>query len=133
MHWGHAVSKDLLHWEEKPIALYPDRLGPMFSGSAVVDWKNTSGLGKGGKPPLVLFYTAAGNPSVQCLAYSNDEGKSWTKYAKNPIVKNIAPGDRDPKVIWHEPSKRWVMVLYVGLPGKGGRQPHHPLLHLDRT
>jgi fructan beta-fructosidase len=120
MHWGHAVSKDLLHWQEKPIALYPDRLGPMFSGSAVVDWKNTSGLGKGGKPPIVLFYTAAGNPSVQCLAYSDDEGKSWTKYPGNPIVKNIAPGDRDPKVIWHEPSKRWVMVLYVGLPVKGG-------------
>jgi fructan beta-fructosidase len=120
MHWGHAVSKDLLRWEEKPIALYPDRLGPMFSGSAVVDWKNSSGLGEDGKPPLVLFYTAAGNPSVQCLAYSNDKGKSWTKYARNPIIKNIAPEDRDPKVIWHEPSKRWVMVLYVGLPRKGG-------------
>ena len=119
MHWGHAVSTDLVRWEERPIVLYPDRLGPMFSGSAVVDWKNTSGLGKGSEPPIVLFYTAAGDPSVQCLAHSNDKGKTWTKYAGNPVVKNIAPGDRDPKVIWHAPSKRWVMVLYVGLPGKG--------------
>ncbi len=119
MHWAHAVSKDLVRWEERPIALYPDRLGPMFSGSAVVDWKNSSGLGKGDEPPIVVFYTAAGTPSVQCMAYSNDKGKTWTKYADNPIVKNIAPEDRDPKVIWHAPSKRWVMVLYVGVPKKG--------------
>ena len=120
MHWGHAVSKDLLRWEERPVALYPDRLGPMFSGSAVVDRKNSSGLGKGTEPSIVLFYTAAGNPSVQCMAHSNDQGKTFTKYAGNPIVKNIAPGDRDPKVIWHAPSKRWVMVLYVGVPKKVG-------------
>ena len=63
-----------------PIALYPDKMGPMFSGSAVVDWKNTSGLGKGGKPPLVLAYTAFGPPAVQCLASSNDKGRTWTKY-----------------------------------------------------
>jgi fructan beta-fructosidase len=100
-------------------------MGPMFSGSAVVDWKNTSGLGKDGKPPLVLAYTAFGPPAVQCLAYSNDGGRTWAKYAGNPVVKNIAPGDRDPKVIWHGPTNRWVMVLYVGLPPKGGKGVGH--------
>lgn len=118
MHWGHAVGGDLVHWRETGEALYPDRFGPMFSGSAVVDWHNTSGLGREGKPPLVLFYTAAGSPTVQCLAYSNDGGQSFTKYEGNPIVEQITPGNRDPKVIWHEASRRWVMTLYVELPEK---------------
>jgi sucrose-6-phosphate hydrolase SacC (GH32 family) len=131
MHWGHAVSTDLMHWKELDIALYPDALGPMFSGSAVVDWKNTSGLGSEGKPPLVLIYTAAGSPSVQCLAYSTD-GRQFTKLPENPIVKHISGGNRDPKVIWHEPTHQWVMALYVDFPEpvkggakKGGRQTIH--------
>ncbi len=118
MHWGHAVAKDMLHWKELGIALYPDKLGPMFSGSAVVDWKNSTGFGANDKPPLVLIYTAAGDPAVQCLAYSNDKGRTWTKYSGNPILKNISEGNRDPKVFWHEPTKRWVMALYVGEPSK---------------
>lgn len=113
-HWGHAVSTDLVHWKELGVALYPDQWGPMWSGSGVVDWKNTSGFGEGGKPPMVLAYTAAG-AFVQCLAYSND-GRTFTKYEKNPVVEHISDGNRDPKVIWYEPTQHWVMCLYVGFP-----------------
>lgn len=116
MHWGHAVSKDLVRWVDLGDVLAPDEFGPMFSGSALVDWKNTSGLGTTEHPPLVLIYTAAGK-SVQCLASSTD-GRTFTKYSGNPAVKTITGGNRDPKVMWHEPTKRWVMVLYVGISKK---------------
>ncbi len=85
----------------------------MFSGSAVVDWKNTSGFGENGQPPIVLIYTVAGDQFAQCLAYSSDGGRTFAKYAGNPVVKQITGGNRDPKVFWHEPTAQWVMVLWV--------------------
>ena len=111
-HWGHAVSRDLVRWQELPIALYADESGMMFSGSGVVDWKNTAGFQNGSEPPLVLIYTATGPPRSQCLAYSNDRGRTWTKYSGNPVLPEVAFNNRDPKVFWHEPTRRWVMVLH---------------------
>lgn len=117
MHWGHATSHDLIHWQEHPVALFPDEMGTMFSGSAVVDWKNSSGLSQKDSQAMLLFYTAAGREFVQGLAYSSD-GRHFAKYPENPIIRQIEKGDRDPKVIWHEPTKKWVMVLYLEIPGK---------------
>lgn len=116
MHWGHAVSRDLIHWTELQEALYPDEHGTMFSGSAVIDYKNTSGFGKEGVPPMVAIYTAASSDrQVQCIAYSLDKGRTWTKYAENPVIdskdKWNSVDTRDPKVFWFEPIKKWVMAL----------------------
>lgn len=121
MHWGHAVSKDLIHWKELPIALYPDSLGYIFSGSAVVDSNNTSGFGKKGKIPMVAIFThhdpkgeKAGkdNYQNQSIAYSLDEGSTWTKYKGNPVLKNPGIKDfRDPKVMWYAKEKKWIMTL----------------------
>lgn len=121
MHWGHATSKDLFHWQHQPIALYPDSLGYIFSGSAVVDYKNTSGFAKNGKIPLVAIFThhdpkgekeGKNNFQNQSLAYSLDEGKTWTKYSGNPVLKNPGIKDfRDPKVGWNEVANKWIMTL----------------------
>ena len=121
MHWGHATSKDLIHWQQQPIALYPDSLGYIFSGSAVVDKNNTSGFGKNGRIPLVAIYTnhdpkgeKAGTKTFQnqSIAYSLDNGKTWIKYSKNPVLKNPGVTDfRDPKVMWYGPGKKWIMTL----------------------
>jgi sucrose-6-phosphate hydrolase SacC (GH32 family) len=112
-HWCHAISKDLVHWKHMPIAVYPDANGACWSGSGVVDWRNTAGFRTGKEPPLVLVYTSAGRTFGQSLAYSNDRGRTWTRYKGNTVLGQIAGGNRDPQVFWHEPTKKWVMVLYV--------------------
>lgn len=124
MHWGHAVSKDLVHWQHLPIALYPDSLGLIFSGSVVVDKNNTSGLQKANEKPLVALFTyhdlkkeKAGIETdfqYQGMAYSLDKGRTWKKYEHNPVIKNNGVKDfRDPKVFWYEKTKHWVMALAV--------------------
>lgn len=113
MTWGHAVSSDLLHWRQLDDALKPDRLGTIFSGSAVVDWGNTAGFQAGDEKALVCIFTSAGKPFTQSIAYSTDRGRSWRKYDKNPVLDHVAGENRDPKVIWHAPSKRWIMALYL--------------------
>lgn len=128
MTWGHAVSKDLVHWRQLDNALSPDELGTMFSGSAVVaefaqsDISIATGPGsdRSARSALVCFYTAAGGtndaskgrPFTQCLAYSHD-GRTFSKYPGNPVIPHIEAENRDPKVIWHGPTKRWVMALYL--------------------
>lgn len=121
MHWGGAVSDDLIHWEEIGDVLFPDKDGTMFSGCAIIDKKNLTGLQRGNEPAILYFYTSAGNtsetskgkPFTQCLAYSNDGGKTLIKYDKNPIIENLAYENRDPKVIYYSPLDIYIMVLYL--------------------
>ncbi len=112
MSWGHAVSTDLTNWKHLPLAI-PEEDGVMaFSGCCVVDHRNTAGFGSGDIPPMVAVYTGHGHgKQVQNLAYSNDNGRTWTKYANNPVL-DIGKSDfRDPKVFWHAPTNRWLMVV----------------------
>lgn len=111
MSWGHATSKDLIHWEEQPVALTRDDLGDIFSGSAVVDKDNTAGFGAGA---MVALYTSAGSAQQQSLAYSTDGGKNFTRYSGNPVIRNNDDNLRDPKVFWHEESGKWIMSLAKG-------------------
>ena len=123
MHWGHATSRDMITWKHEPIALYPDSLGTIFSGSAVVDVNNTSGLAPKGKIPLVAIFTYHNQAMAdkgrndfqsQGIAYSIDNGATWQKYTSNPVLKNPGIRDfRDPKVMWHAPTRRWIMTLAV--------------------
>lgn len=121
MHWGHAISEDLVHWEQQSVALKPDHNGCIFSGSAVVDRNDTTGFFSGGSG-LVAIFTHDDKDSVtggvrqrQSLAYSLDKGRSWTKYAGNPVLEDARFTDfRDPKVFWLESAGRWVMVLAAG-------------------
>ena len=143
MHWGHAVSRDLIHWEHLDPAIARDLVGHIFSGSSVVDKKNTAGFGK---DAIIAIYTnnSVNHDEVQCIAYSNDNGRTFTKYEGNPV---LTPFDglkdfRDPKVFWYEKDKCWFMIVsadketrfyksknlkkwdYVSAFGKGlGQQP----------
>ncbi|WP_440998506.1 glycoside hydrolase family 32 protein [Fodinibius sp. SL11] len=116
MSWGHAVSTDLMHWEELDVALQEEDGIMIFSGSAVVDKQNTSGLGAEENPPMVAIYTghhdSEENPKQdQRIAYSTDNGRSWTKYEGNPVIDEEMENFRDPKVIWHEETEKWIMVV----------------------
>ena len=121
MHWGHAVSADLIHWQHLPIALFPDSSGWIFSGSAVIDKDNTAGFGKNAMVAVFTYHSDARwkkgfkNTENQALAYSNDEGKTWIKYKGNPVLQNAGEQDfRDPKVFWNDEIKRWNLVLAAG-------------------
>jgi fructan beta-fructosidase len=124
MHWGHAVSRDLLHWKQQGIALYPDSTGYIFSGSVIVDSNNTSGFGGKDKIPMVAIFTqhdpagekaATGFFQNQSIAYSLDNGNHWQKYKGNPVLKSPGLRDfRDPKVSWYAEQKKWIMVLAAG-------------------
>jgi fructan beta-fructosidase len=123
-HWAHLVSTDLVHWRELPIALYPDHLGSMHSGSAVVDAENTAGFQTGGEKVIVAAFTGSkglgGSKKIQVqgIAYSNDRGRTFIKYEGNPVIGSErgevmqTDNNRDPKVFWHEPTGRWVMALF---------------------
>lgn len=116
MHWGHSTSTDLMHWNFEGCAIVPDAWGAIFSGSCVVDHNNTAGFGKGA---VVAFYTSAkatpwGDIQMQSMAYSLDNGKTFTKYEGNPILTSSEKDFRDPKVFWYAPGKHWVMILAVG-------------------
>jgi sucrose-6-phosphate hydrolase SacC (GH32 family) len=123
MTWGHAVSKDLLHWEELGDAIHLDEYGTIFSGSGVVDWNNTTGFQTGDEAPLITIFTysgdcdagpwSAGQPFTQAIAYSNDRGRSWTKYEGNPVQGRVKGNNRDPKVIWWEETQEWVIILWL--------------------
>jgi fructan beta-fructosidase len=109
MHWGHAVSTDLVHWQTLPIALYPDANGTIFSGSVVVDHHNTAGFGENALVAVYSYHT-----QTQGVAYSTDSGRTWTKYEGNPVIPAQGPDFRDPKVFWHEVSQRWVAPIAAG-------------------
>lgn len=111
MHWGHAISKDLVSWEHQPVAISPDALGTIFSGSCVVDTDNTAGFGAGA---IIAFYTSASDRQVQSMAYSLDNGRTFKKYDRNPILTSTDRDFRDPKVFWHADTKKWIMILAVG-------------------
>lgn len=121
MHWGHAVSRDLVHWQELGISLWPDTLGLVFSGTTVIDHDNVLRQQSGDIPTAVSFFTSAGGyahmsngkPSTQSMAYSTDGGRHWTKYAGNPVLNEVESYNRDPHVFWDDAHHQWVMVVFL--------------------
>ena len=117
MHWAHSTSTDLVHWQQQPVALAPDAWGTMFSGSCVVDHNNTAGFGK---DAIISMYTSSrptpfgGDVQAQCIAYSNDGGKTFTKYVGNPVITDEKKDFRDPHVFWNEEAGFWNMILAAG-------------------
>ena len=111
MTWGHSTSTDLVHWKYEGDAVESDALGTVFSGSAVVDKDNTAGFGKGA---VIALYTSAGENQTQSMAYSTDNGKTFTKYEGNPIITSNVPDFRDPHMFWNEDIKKWNMIMAVG-------------------
>ncbi|PQO41969.1 glycoside hydrolase family 32 protein [Blastopirellula marina] len=116
MTWGHAVSKDMLHWKQLPHAILPYAGGTIFSGTAAVDVDNTLGVQQGGNKTLVAAFTFAKQPFYQAMAYSTDRGRSFSLWNEGQAIvpnQGYDPGERDPKIFWHKPSQKWVMVLWV--------------------
>jgi sucrose-6-phosphate hydrolase SacC (GH32 family) len=117
--WGHAVSGDLVHWKQLEHAIEPYEPGWIWSGSAVVDTRNTAGFRSGGEDVLVAVYTAGDTivkpekPCAQFISYSNDRGRTWRHYDGNPVLAHIVENNRDPKVIWFEPERKWIMALFL--------------------
>ena len=111
MNWGHSTSRDLIHWTYEGIPIQPDALGVIYSGCCVVDKDNVAGFGKNA---VIAFYTSAGTSQTQSIAYSLDNGKTFTKYTGNPIVTSNVPDFRDPKVFWNEDTQLWYLILAAG-------------------
>jgi len=118
-HWGHVISTDLVHWEERPSSVVPDDWGSNHSGGAVVDHFNHAGLQRGTEKTMIAFWTSAGHFTspvrrfTQSISYSNDRGRTWNKYSGNPIIGHLEGRNRDPNVIWHEGAQIWVMSLFL--------------------
>ena len=108
MTWGHSTSTDLVNWTYQGDVIEPDALGTIFSGSSVVDYKNTAGFGEGA---IISYYTSAGQSQTQSMAYSTDNGKTFTKYENNPVLTSNIPDFRDPNIFWHEATQRWILVI----------------------